>query len=177
VLPHDDPPDRFPAFATQHASALRRYFKRAVGSVALADDLTQDVFLRVVRAGATFEPRGRDRAWLFTIAHNVLVEHLRRDRHRGERVADGRVPVSTASQVTAAAVREALRRLPDDDRQLFLLAEVAGLTYEEIGQVCGITHAAVRSRVFRARLALREALAPPDPTDTRALRSADHDDA
>jgi RNA polymerase sigma-70 factor (ECF subfamily) len=175
VLPHDDPPDRFPAFATQHASALRRYFKRAVGSVALADDLTQDVFLRVVRAGATFEPRGRDRAWLFTIAHNVLVEHLRRDRRRGEPVADGRVPVSTASQVTAAAVHEALRRLPDDDRHMFLLAEVAGLTYDEIARVCGATHGAVRSRVFRARLALREILQRPDRRGTETAWSSDDD--
>jgi RNA polymerase sigma factor (sigma-70 family) len=175
VPPHDDSTSAVARIVEQHGSAVRSYFRRALGGNALADDLTQDVFMRVVRAGATFEPRGRDRAWLFTIAHNVLVEHLRRDRRRGEPVSDGRVPVSRASQLTAAAVHEALRRLPDDDRHMFLLAEVAGLTYDEIARVCGATHAAVRSRVFRARLALREILQPPDHRGTETAWSSDDD--
>jgi len=161
------------ALADAHAGAVRGYFQRAVGRHDLAEDLTQEVFLRVVRATDRYEARGRERAWLFTIAHRVLIDHFRRrkaspfstftaapgTRQRAEQTDD--VPAcAPATQELRVVLEDALLRLPDEDREIFLLAELAGLSYAEIADACATTHAAVRSRVYRARIALRDALAP-----------------
>jgi RNA polymerase sigma-70 factor (ECF subfamily) len=153
--------------------ALRGYFRRAVGRHDLAEDLTQEVFLRVVRATDQYQARGRERAWLFTIAHRVLIDHFRRrkaspvalataapgPRHHAE-LTDVEPAGVPATQELRVVLEDALLRLPDEDREIFLLAELAGLSYAEIADACASTHAAVRSRVYRARLALRAALAP-----------------
>jgi RNA polymerase sigma-70 factor (ECF subfamily) len=68
------------------------------------------------------------------------------------------------SQDIDVAVNEAIARLPDVDRDVFLMREVAGLGYEEIGRACGLTLDAVRSRIHRARLELRAQLAAPIAT-------------
>jgi RNA polymerase sigma-70 factor (ECF subfamily) len=154
------------ALADAHGPALRAWFRRAVGRADVAEDLTQEVFLRVVRVAGGFEARGRDRAWLFTIARNVLIDHA---RQADARPATAGVPEQTLDALPAATVaapqetrlllQRALERLDALDRDAFLLAEVAGLSYAEIAVVLALSHAAVRSRVFRARLALRTALA------------------
>jgi RNA polymerase sigma-70 factor (ECF subfamily) len=153
--------------ADAHGPALRAWFRRATGRADVADDLAQEVFLRVVRFADGYEARGRDRAWLFTIAHRVLVDHVRSVSRPGAVPA---VSVTDAVDVRAVAaptqevrlvLERALAALEAADRDAFLLAEVAGLSYAEIGTVLELSHAAVRSRIFRARLALRAALAPP----------------
>jgi RNA polymerase sigma-70 factor (ECF subfamily) len=137
-----------------------------VGRADLAEDLTQEVFLRVVRVADGFEARGRDRAWLFTIARHVLIDHARQAGARPATVdvstqALDTLPAATvaAAQETRVLLQRALDALDALDRDAFLLAEVAGLSYAEIAAVLDLSHAAVRSRVFRARLALRATLA------------------
>jgi RNA polymerase sigma-70 factor, ECF subfamily len=162
------------ALAEAHGPALRAWFRRATGRPDVADDLAQEVFLRVVRFADGFEARGRDRAWLFTIAHRVLVDHVRSAARPGAvPVASEAAAADLAARGAAAPTQEvrlilqrALGALDAADRDAFLLAEVAGLSYAEIGVVLQITHAAVRSRVYRARLDLRAALVPP-PTPPR----------
>ncbi len=156
------------ALADAHGPAVRAYFRRAAG-VDVADDLAQEVFLRVVRFADGFEARGRDRAWLFTIAHRVLVDHFRQSSRAvpsappptvlGE---DGAADIERpcATQEVRVLLQRALHGLEPLDRDAFLLAEVAGLSYAEVAAVLDTSHAAVRSRVYRARLALRAALAP-----------------
>jgi RNA polymerase sigma-70 factor (ECF subfamily) len=153
------------ALADAHGPAVRAYFRRAVGRADLADDLAQEVFLRVVRT-SDFDARGRDRAWLFTIARHVLVDHVRRAGTRPITTAMAEDALETlpgsavsAPQEIRLLLQRALETLDVQDREAFLLAEVAGLSYAEIGVVLELSHAAVRSRVFRARLALRIALA------------------
>jgi len=160
----------------QHGQGLRAYFRRATRSVDTADDLVQEVFLRVAGARATYEPRGRDRAWLFTIAHNVLVQHLRRQSRDPVETAAPREPSVAAQQDLGAALEQALQQLDEADRQAFLLVELGGLTYAETAIACGMTHAAVRSRIFRVRLALRERLPAPSPLPTVPPRSTSDDD-
>jgi RNA polymerase sigma-70 factor (ECF subfamily) len=156
------------ALADAHGPAVRAYFRRAAGAD-VADDLAQEVFLRVVRFADGFEARGRDRAWLFTIAHRVLVDHVRQSSRAvpsaspvtraGEYPADVEAAVA-ATQEVRVLLQRALHALETLDRDAFLLAEVAGLSYAEVAAVLDTSHAAVRSRVYRARLALRAALAP-----------------
>ena len=157
------------ALAEAHGPALRAWFRRATGRPDVADDLAQEVFLRVVRFADGYEARGRDRAWLFTIAHRVLVDHVRAVARPGAASAlpvahtepAARGGVAAPTQEVRLILQHALGALDAADRDAFLLAEVAGLSYAEIGTVLDMSHAAVRSRVYRARLALRAALAPP----------------
>jgi RNA polymerase sigma-70 factor (ECF subfamily) len=69
------------ALFEKYRQPLRRYLRFATGNADLADDLTQDVFLRVVRGADGYQPRGRERAWLFRVARNVLLDHARRAAH------------------------------------------------------------------------------------------------
>jgi RNA polymerase sigma-70 factor (ECF subfamily) len=149
------------ALADAHGSAVRAYFRRAVGRPELAEDLAQEVFVRVLRFADGFEARGRDRAWLFTIAHRVLVDHLRSASRAPAATPSDQPPEAAAppTQELRLVLQRALHALDGLDRDGFLMAEVACLTYAENAAVLDTTHAAVRSRVFRARLALRTGLA------------------
>jgi RNA polymerase sigma-70 factor, ECF subfamily len=146
----------------QHGPAVRRYLRRLTWEPSTVDDLTQEVFLRVVRSAGQYEPRERECAWVFRIARNVLLDHRRREARNLEdtRPADTRL---AATQATATDLRQALARLPGDDRDAFLLGEIGGLTYAEIASMTETTVPSVRSRIYRARLALREMLPPPAP--------------
>jgi RNA polymerase sigma-70 factor (ECF subfamily) len=143
---------------------LFRYFRRAVGQTDTARDLTQDVFLRVSR---TTVPTSGDRevtVWLFSIARNLALDHYRKRSRRPKPLAladeDSRPP----TQDVDFAVNQALARLDDLDRDVFLMREMAGLGYQEIAGACGLTPDAVRSRIHRARLELRAQLAAPIAT-------------
>lgn len=159
----------------QHGPAVHRYFRRLTGDGASADDLAQEVFLRVVRAGGGYEPLERERAWVFRIARNVFLDHRRREA-RAPFAASPVEPVTGAAQAVRSGVREALAALPPEDREAFLLGEVGGLTYAEIAAATGTTVPAVRSRIYRARLALRGRLTPPAPTGPGAFPRHDDDD-
>ena len=159
------------AWFVEHQAQLFRYLCRAVGHAETARDLTQDVFLRATRSGAAVPDGAEARRWLFTIARNLALDHHRRERGQGERgqtpgergltpISRGLTPFSASSpsQETALVVNEALAALPELDRDVFLMRETAGLSYVEIAGICDLTPEAVRSRIHRARLALRERL-------------------
>ena len=147
-------------FAAHH-QGLFRYFCRAVGRAEAARDLTQEVFLRVTRTQIPAADEGDLRAWLFRIARNLVLDHHRsRVRHQEPlALVDG--ATRAASQDVSAAVNEALASLPALDRDVFLMREVAGLGYQEIAAACELTADAVRSRIHRTRLQLRDLLAAP----------------
>lgn len=140
---------------------LFRYFLRAVGQIETARDLTQDVFLRVSRTAIPQAQDSEVRAWLFRIARNLALDHYRRHVRHPQPVAVTDDTSRPASQEVDAAVNEALAALPELDRDVFLMREMAGLGYEEIGRVCDLTPDAVRSRLHRTRLLLRDRLAAP----------------
>lgn len=146
-----------------HYHGLFKYFCRALGTPEAARDLTQEVFLRVTRTRIPEAPDGELRAWLFRIARNLALDyHRSRMRHQPPLALVEHA--RSASQDVSAAVNEALARLPALDRDVFLLREVAGLGYEEIAAACELTGDAVRSRLHRLRLQLREQLAAPIAT-------------
>lgn len=137
---------------------LFRYFCRAVGHSETARDLTQDVFVRVSRSVIPAAAEGALRGWLFRIARNLALDHHRSGQRRPpmEMLTDG--ATQPASQETSAAVNEALASIDDVGRDVFLMREVAGLGYDDIAAACGLTPDAVRSRIHRTRLQLRERL-------------------
>jgi RNA polymerase sigma-70 factor (ECF subfamily) len=147
-----------------HQRRLFRYLCRAVSHPEAARDLTQDVFLRVSRTTIPDASDGQIRAWLFRIARNVVLDYHKQRRRQPEAVGPPLVATRPASQDVDLAVNLALAALPDLDRDVFLMREVAGLGYEEIAEACDLTPDAVRSRIHRARRQLRESLAAPIAT-------------
>jgi RNA polymerase sigma-70 factor, ECF subfamily len=152
------------ALFAAHQHRLFRYFCRAVGQRETARDLTQDLFVRVTRTAIPVTADGEVRAWLFHIARNLALDHHRRRLRQPEPVVLADEGAKLPSQDVDLAVNEALAALADLDRDVFVMREVAGLGYDEIGRACGLTPDAVRSRLHRTRLQLREALAAPIAT-------------
>ena len=145
----------------EHRDGVFRYLCRMVGHAEDARDLTQEVFLRVARAPARPDGPAERRAWVVRIARNLALNHARDGRRRPAEVVLDVDPGGRATQETTAVVQQALAGLTELDRDVFLLRESAGLSYEEIGRACEISSDAVRSRLHRARQALRIALSSP----------------
>jgi RNA polymerase sigma-70 factor (ECF subfamily) len=147
----------------RYHEALYRYVRRRVGNNDDAQELSQEVFLRAHRSWTRFESSGRDAAWLFRIASNVL-KNFKRDRGR---VPDpsGKIDVesSPAPGIDPDAsldLERAMARLPEHEAEAFLLREAGGLGYAEIAAVTESTPDAVRNRIYRARVALKATLSP-----------------
>ncbi|WP_205695459.1 RNA polymerase sigma factor [Conexibacter sp. SYSU D00693] len=152
----------------EHFDAVHRYLHRRAGDA--AEDLAAETFERALRAFGTFDARrGPVRAWLFGIATNVVAAHRRAEgrrlrayaREAGRRPAADDVPdvgagVDAARQARRAA--EALRALSPEDRDVLLLVAWADLRYDEVASALGVPVGTVRSRLHRARAAVRDHL-------------------
>ena len=145
----------------RHHLPLFRYVYRHTRARDVAEDIVQEVFLRVMRSRDTYDERLREIAWLFTIARRLMIDrHRTLSRHPTEPLAQSE-PCAEQSPETSLLLDEALAAVHEPDREAFLLKEIGGLTYEEIGTVCGITVDSVRSRIYRARMRLRGWLSAP----------------
>ena len=159
-------------FYAAHRDGVFRYLRRIVGGADAATDLTQEVFLRVSRAGVPVASEMGQRAWVFKIARNLALNHVRDGRRRPVMVPDPQV-VTPATQELGLALRNAVAALPALDRDVFLLREIVGLSYGEIASACDVTVESVRSRLHQARQTLRRALgATLDVRSQRGVRSA-----
>ena len=147
----------------RHHVAVFRFLRRMTGSASAAEDLTQEVFLRVVRAAERYEERTREVSWAFRIARNVLIDRQRAQARAPEpmTITDAGPYAIPAVQALGLALDEALADLPPEEREAFLMREVGGLGYGDISEATGATPDAVRMRIYRARLALRAALGHP----------------
>lgn len=145
------------ALFAEHREGLTRYLTRIVGQPETARDLTQEVFVRVTRAGVPDDDGGGRRAWVFKIARNLALNHMR-DRQRQPNTTSMVDVARNGTQELSVAVHQALNALDDIDRDIFLLRESAGLSYEDIAATCDLSADAVRNRLHRARQQLREHL-------------------
>lgn len=151
----------------EHHLRVYRYFLRQSGTETVAEDMTQEVFLRALRITSGGGQAG-DRAWLFRIARNLWIDRWRQMKRRPEKTE---LPESAAvhpRQEAQMRLDDALHQLADEDREVFLLKEVGGLSYDEIAAACRTSHASVRSRLFRARQSLRTYLAEPQAQQRQA---------
>jgi len=139
---------------------LRRFFIRRLEERPRADELAQDTFLAVFRAASRYEPRALFRTYLYAIASRVLRAERRRARLRALFLLlnPGREPVVPHRSDDAMWIRQALERLPAKDREVLMLREYDELSYAEIAAVLKMRLNTVRSKLFRARQALREVL-------------------
>jgi RNA polymerase sigma-70 factor (ECF subfamily) len=144
-----------------HAAAVHRFALYLAGNRAQAEDITSETFIRVWTAPARLE-LATVRAYLLTIARNVYLQGLRRDRRRAELPEAVVDPApgpheEAAGREEMAAVAAALRQLPEVDRAALLMRAEDGLPYEEIAAALGLSVAAARVKVHRARLKLAAA--------------------
>jgi RNA polymerase sigma-70 factor (ECF subfamily) len=165
----------FEAIVRRHRSALWNFLLRHVGDRARAEDLLQDALLRAVRASGEWQDRAKVTTWLFTIARNLAVDEARRAVHRRaerlegdedhpgaiDRVAlEGPGPDAVAEgALLRPRLEAALRALPEEQREVFLLREQGGLGFREIAEVTGVPENTVKSRMRYALEGLRKTLA------------------
>jgi RNA polymerase sigma-70 factor (ECF subfamily) len=158
--------DAFRALVARYQQPVFAYLHRMLGRTDAqeVEDLAQESFVRVHRGLARFAPAGSARlsTWILTIATRVALNHLRRRRPRAGALPED-LPEPRAEAAIALVVREALARMTPDHRAILLLREIHGLEYQEISQALGIDAGTVRSRLSRAREALRAALSEGEP--------------
>lgn len=142
-------------------------------------DLAQDSFLRVFRALSSFKGDSSLGTWIHRIAHNIVIDELRKRRRRpvvamstdtvvitedGEHMLEWSAPMDEApeEQLLRAEkkreIEQALQRISPEHRSVLVMRDIEGLTYEEVAEVLGLNVGTVKSRLNRARLALREKL-------------------
>jgi RNA polymerase sigma-70 factor (ECF subfamily) len=188
----DDVPGAFEVLVERYQHRLVGVLTHLIGKVDEAEDLTQDVFLRIYRARKGYKPKAKFSTWLFTIANNLAMNHLR-SRGRNPAVAMGMGVVGTSGtqsglrpleeqaldrEGTPSAqmrqvelsdvVREALDLLGEDQKIAVLLNKFEDMSYADIAEVMGRSEAAVKSLLARARTHLREQLEPYLKTGQRA---------
>ena len=161
---------------SRHSTRVYRHALRLTGNRADAEDLTQDVFLRVFRSLDSYVP-GTFEGWLHRITTNLFLDQVRRRARlrldpAGDALEGSVAPAPAASDLALAGmfdndVEDALSALPADFRDVVLLADVDGLSYEEVAAVLGLKLGTVRSRIHRGRSRLRRALAHRAPTGER----------
>src|SRR3954471_367847 len=175
------PPDAVPTWeqiVDLHSDRVYRLALRLTGNRHDAEDLTQEVFVRVFRSLATYTP-GTFEGWIHRITTNLFLDQARRkQRIRFDALSDeraDRLTSSSPSPDTAYAdrtfdddIERALATLPPDFRAAVVLCDVEGLSYEEIADILGAKLGTVRSRIHRGRAMLRTALAHRAPSAGRA---------
>jgi len=162
-----------------HGARVYRLAYRLTGNAHDAEDLTQDVFVRVFRSLSSYTP-GTFEGWLHRITTNLFLDSMRRrSRIRFEALADD-APERLAGREPSPAqayddthwdddVQRALDSLAPEFRAAVVLCDIEGLSYEEIADVLGIKLGTVRSRIHRGRSHLREALAHRAPQRRRRV--------
>jgi RNA polymerase sigma-70 factor (ECF subfamily) len=154
--------------------ALRRYARTFVRGAGDADDLVQDTLERAISSWHQRRCDGDTRAWLFTILHNLAVNHLRRTARRGREVplddageSDVAVPSTQEDALRRDDILGAVGQLPDDQRSVLLLVSIEDVSYTEAARILDIPIGTVMSRLARARARLLNLLEEQKPASDR----------
>jgi RNA polymerase sigma-70 factor, ECF subfamily len=183
----------FGALVTKHKKALYNFVLRMVRSPSAAEDLVQDVFVKVVQSAGDFKHESRFSTWAYTIARNISIDHLRKmslRRHpsldqsstRGDaadgptlldRTADAHHSASAERTAIGSQIGQRITRcveeLPQEQREVFLLREVGNLPFKDIAGITGVPENTVKSRMRYALERLQESLSEYEDY-ARALR-------
>ncbi len=174
----DDEAGAFESLVEKYQQRLLAVLHHVVGSASDAEDIAQEVFLRIYRARKKYRARAKFSTWLFTIAHNLAMNHLRRRQRRPAfclRTSDSTsMGIGRAAQAVPAPdsgptrklqrkelaefVRRAIDGLNERQRVAVLLNKFEDMNYAEIAAVMNLSTKAVKSLLNRARVNLREAL-------------------
>lgn len=192
----DDDAGAFEELVRRYQDRLVRLFHHIGPSPELAEDLTQDVFLRIYRSRARYEPGAKFSTWLFTIAGNVARNAARSQGRRREVTEVDARQSSNDSQASLIAgialdasslmparvvegeeraelVRAAVQALGERQRMALMLSRFENMSYVEIAEAMGLTTKAVKSLLSRARVNLKELLAGYIDGSSQAMTNAD----
>ena len=160
--------DAFERFVNAWRGRIFSFLYRYLGDRPAAEDLSQEVFLRVYQAASRFEPMGKVSTWIFTIAYRLAVNELKRRLRKPLTECDlspSEIQVyhgACAEPVVAWELEQdfqtGLAQLPETQRAALLLRVNEGLNYEQIGTVLSVSQSGVESLLFRARKQLRRIL-------------------
>lgn len=162
----------------RHKGPLYNFALRQLREPRVAEDVVQDAFVRVVQNATDFKHEARFTTWLYTIVRNLCIDQMRRRAHRrhaslddsrsddtdgptlGERTADvkSNVEREATGDELKVQIQKAVDELPEDQREVFLMREVANLPFKEIAQITGVPENTVKSRMRYALERLQEAL-------------------
>jgi RNA polymerase sigma-70 factor (ECF subfamily) len=154
----------------RHNDALYRYLLRLCRHRDNADDIFQEVWGKIIKAADRYRPTAKFSTYLYRVAHNCFIDHLRRNKrhsHSGDIEPDcqahpAELPDTLAERALARERLEiALRELPDEQRDVFLLYEEAGLSLDDIATVTGANRETAKSRLRYATKKLRTAIEEP----------------
>ena len=167
----------FDTLYARHKGGVYRYILRQCRNAGIADELFQDVWMNAIRVRASYTPTAKFTTWIYTLAHNRLVDHWRASGHmkvasidddeNGEArdivesipgAANDEPETRVLSGELGAQLKDALASLPDDQRQAFLLQYEGGLSLAEIAELTGVGMETVKSRLRYATAKLRSAL-------------------
>ncbi|HEV1993943.1 MAG TPA: sigma-70 family RNA polymerase sigma factor [Candidatus Acidoferrum sp.] len=160
----------FSELFSRYKQPIYGFFRRRVAESTLAEELTQETFVALLRAASRYEPRALFRTYLYAIGFKILRAHRRKAAFRatffGQRTS---VPDPAKQDATESGlwVRRAVEKLEPMDREILLLREFEQLSYAEIADLLQLPLNTVRSRLFRARTALRNLLEPPVAPSTK----------
>jgi RNA polymerase sigma-70 factor (ECF subfamily) len=189
----------FEELVLRYQNRLLTVLEHLVGNREQAEDLAQDVFVRVFKARERYQPEARFSTWLFTIANNVASNALRSRSRRREvgvpegngsdsapmaldqlaKAASGFLPTRNLDKAEQAEmVRHAVAALSERQRMALLLAKFEGMSYQDIAQTMNLSVQAIKSLLSRARVNLKEILTPymeqgVPPGQTEIERPAD----
>jgi RNA polymerase sigma-70 factor (ECF subfamily) len=169
----------FDALATRYQARLLNFIYRIIGDRERAEDLVQEAFIRVYRHLGRFDRSKKFSTWVYTIASNLAKNELRNrarnplvlfttlapDWNNDERPLEFEDPLAQPDEAFRRAhlrdaVRASVDRLPEHHRNVFVLREVEGRSYEEIAEITGCNLGTVKSRLNRARNAFAEIIEP-----------------
>jgi RNA polymerase sigma-70 factor (ECF subfamily) len=167
----------FEVIIEKHQQPLFSFVYRFCNDYHQAQDLVQDVFLRLVKMSRNYEPRAKFTTYLYTIAHNVCIDHIRRKKRRvtvslsdpidaengmtlEETMKDGRANPQRDFQQKSfeQALHQAVEDLPPEQREVFLLREQQNLAFDEIARIVGCLPSTAKSRMRYALQSIREKL-------------------
>lgn len=157
----------------RHATRLYNLLYRMLGSQADAEDQLQEVFLQAYRKLETFRGESALSTWLYRLAHNLCLDHLRSKAGKRERVTDALDETRTHAGASGAPPGElivhrldlerAIGRLPEGCRAAFILHDVEGFDHRQVGAILGIAEGTSKSQVHKARLRIRAYLRRSEP--------------
>lgn len=143
---------------------LYNYFLRLTGNKGISEDLTQDVFFRILKYRVTFRGESKFTTWMYQIGRNVHIDHLRKQREEmpleetwvEKPSLEPQPEQRTEAEQEAVFLHEALARLSPAKKEVLVLSRFQGMKYNDIARVLGCSLASVKTQVHRAIKDLRE---------------------
>jgi len=174
VLCAEGNPEAFQYLVERYQNLLVGYFMRRAGEAGIAEDLAQEVFIKLWRTAERYTVRARFSTYMYSVAHNTLIDHIRRKGTRADTIsadtdegafladtADSGIPEvleHLAHEEQLALVRKALEQLKDVERDVVMSVFAEGMSYRDTAEVLGIPEGTVKSRLHGALRHMKQIL-------------------